>query len=112
MIAHWAAAGLTELLLWQSGITDPQEEARSLPGGLPVLAIRAREDRFVPRECVEALDQALSQSRAQLSLKQTSGGHLQPGAAQTLTEVGGLIRPWLEVRDPSQFAPTARGRWR
>lgn len=86
---------LAEILLWRSGIEDPGLQALRLPDSLPVLSVRAANDAFVPKSCSDQLESALRNSRARVTLEATEGGHLQPGSATTLKDVGARIKVWL-----------------
>lgn len=109
-LAGPASRALAALLLWRSGIEDPSVEAGRLPRELEVLAIRATDDHFVPRSCVDELERSLSASSANVTFEVSRGGHLQPGSVGTLREVGRTIRDWLSGPGSAEAAGSGRAR--
>jgi fermentation-respiration switch protein FrsA (DUF1100 family) len=76
-------------------LPEPADYARRLRAGQRVYMLSAEQDEFVPKESRQALQQALQQSDARLTVGQTSGRHVRGEDAQTIALLFSLVRDWM-----------------
>ena len=87
-LAETAAVGLIDL-------PDPEAFARRLRANQQVYMISAEDDQVVPQRSRQALQEALRQSRAQITAETRSGGHVRGRDAQVISRLYLQAIEWM-----------------
>ena len=88
----WAAQ---KLALWLVDVPDLEGAARGLRADQSVYMVNAQDDEFVPEESRRSLREALSQSRAQVTVETTPGGHVRGRNEQAVAQLYAMARRWM-----------------
>lgn len=88
----WTLARLSHLLL---GAPSPEQDMAKLRSTQRVLLIQAESDEFIPKDSREALIRGARASQAQVEIQTMPGGHLQPGARETLQMLQDRAEAWI-----------------
>ncbi|MBL6749756.1 MAG: hypothetical protein ISP90_04505 [Nevskia sp.] len=91
-----AMAWLAQTALLQLiDLPAPEESARRLQANQRVYMLNAEQDEFVPQRSREALEEALRQSRAVLTVETVPGRHVRGDDERTIRQLYALARDWM-----------------
>jgi len=74
---------------------EPEDSARRLRPHQVVYMINAEDDEFVPQRSVQALQDALRQSRAQLTFETLPGRHVRARDGQAIAQLYARASEWM-----------------
>lgn len=96
---RWLGTLLGRLLWWYAAAPEPADSLRTLKPHQQVLLLTAENDDLIPAGAVDAVRESVAGSQASWEERRIPGGHLRPGARETVQLLLGESMSWMRRRE-------------